>query len=659
MPINFPQNPQPGATYVFGTATWRWDGYVWRRVPDPGAPGPVGGTGVGGPPGLIGPAGPPGAPSTVAGPPGPPGAPGPASGPPGIPGPPGPAGGPPGIPGPPGPPGQSGTPGGAGTGGPPGPPGPASTVAGPPGSGGPPGPAGPPGSASAGGNDTEFQYNNSGSLAGSSLLKVTNDTGFTGSGQSLTIFGDPTNNWGNVTWEPSWNGLCLTQDSSIMFGAPSSGTLSFKSSIGYASSVNKWIMNHPQTFDWDFQTRGLMVFKKQNSPYTTHMTIHPDDGVSIKNTLDLSTSTIKDDQNSTGTSGYVLTTTSTGVRWMSSSGGGGGATDKISEGNSNAEIIDTGNVTSNFNVNLDGTDRFNITSGGGVYIPGSETDPNVPFLFNGNYQGQYFGIFASSDATTQRDVRFFAQGSLDWETLRIKSNGETLLKRVNSTLEGGHLQFDNSDGNESYGIDVYGSSDTDSVIRVIDQLTQTGNTGTQRFCVNRSGAFGIGHVGSVDYGTSGEVLVSQGSGTPPKWDSVSGGGGGSLASRSTASATTSSIAANGYGDLSITGFKAYHLLKVTVSFPCWIVLYTNQASRTSDNIGNGGRAEGNDPLPGSGVIAEVISTAANGGTYVMSPGVFGWNDESTPNTTIYARVVNKDSTSRSILVNLDLIQAEA
>ena len=345
----------------------------------------------------------------------------------------------------------------------------------------------------------------------------------------------------------------------------------------------------------------------------------------------------------------------------SSGGGGGGATDKISEGNSNAEIIDTGSVTSNFNVNLDGTDRFNITAGGGVYIPGSETDPNVPYLFNGNYQGQYFGIFASSDATTQRDVRFFAQGSLDWETLRIKADGETLLKRVNSTLEGGHLQFDNSDGNESYGIDVYGTSDTDSVIRVIDQLTPTGNSGTQRFCVNRSGAFGIGHVGSVDYGTSGYVLVSKGSSTPPAWESGGGGGGGggSLATRSTASATTSSIAANGYGDLSITGFKAYHLLKVTVSFPCWIVLYTNQASRTSDNIGNGGRAEGNDPLPGSGVIAEVISTAANGGTYVMSPGVFGWNDESTPNTTIYARVINKDSTSRSILVSLDLIQAEA
>ena len=92
MPINFPSNPIVGATYVFGIATWRWDGAVWRRVPDPGAPGPAGGTGISGPPGLIGPAGPPGAPSSVAGPAGPPGVPGPPGGPAGPPGGPGPAG---------------------------------------------------------------------------------------------------------------------------------------------------------------------------------------------------------------------------------------------------------------------------------------------------------------------------------------------------------------------------------------------------------------------------------------------------------------------------------------------------------------------------------------------------------------------------------------
>ena len=137
MGINFPPNPTINQIYTFGIAVWKWDGSVWRRIPDPGAPGP------GGDPGT------PGTPGT-------PGVPGQAGNP-GPPGPPGPAGGPPGPPGPDGDDGEDGTPGQDGNPGPPGPPGPASTVAGPPGppgtdgddgtpgQDGNPGPPGPPG----------------------------------------------------------------------------------------------------------------------------------------------------------------------------------------------------------------------------------------------------------------------------------------------------------------------------------------------------------------------------------------------------------------------------------------------------------------------------------------------------------------------------------
>tara|TARA_B100000214_G_scaffold184928_1_gene133359 strand:+ start:634 stop:2163 length:1530 start_codon:yes stop_codon:yes gene_type:complete len=127
--IDFPANPNVGQDYSYNNSIWRWDGYVWRRIPDPGADGPPGPTGA---PGLTGPSGPPG----VEGPVGPPG---PAGGPPGPPGddgddgPPG-ADGPPGIGGPTGPPGSDG---------PPGPPGPTGT--GVPGPTGPVGPTGPPG----------------------------------------------------------------------------------------------------------------------------------------------------------------------------------------------------------------------------------------------------------------------------------------------------------------------------------------------------------------------------------------------------------------------------------------------------------------------------------------------------------------------------------
>ena len=133
------------------------------------------------------------------------------------------------------------------------------------------------------------------------------------------------------------------------------------------------------------------------------------------------------------------------------------------------------------------------------------------------------------------------------------------------------------------------------------------------------------------------------------------GGGGSLASRTTKSATTASLNAAASGDLSITAFKAYNLLKIAIDHPAWVRLYVDSASRTSD----ASRAEGTDPAPGSGVIAEVLTSTAGASTFLMSPGVIGWNNDGTPSTTVYAKVTNKDSSARAITVTLTLIHAEA
>ena len=93
-----------------------------------------------------------------------------------------------------------------------------------------------------------------------------------------------------------------------------------------------------------------------------------------------------------------------------------------------------------------------------------------------------------------------------------------LLKKTDTSLEGGHIQFEDSSSQSAFAIDVYGSTTSNSILRVIDQLT---GGGTQRFCVNRSGAFGIGHVGNENYGSSGNVLISQGSGSQPIWGPLS------------------------------------------------------------------------------------------------------------------------------------------
>ena len=134
-----------------------------------------------------------------------------------------------------------------------------------------------------------------------------------------------------------------------------------------------------------------------------------------------------------------------------------------------------------------------------------------------------------------------SNGALDWEWtshVEQKSNGELLLKNTSTSLEGGHLQFEDLTGAQTFAIDVYGSTAASSVIRIIDQ-----NSGQQRFCVNRSGALGIGHI-SASYGSAGQVLISSGSTGQPYWgnhNNISGSSFATTAQGATADAADAEI----------------------------------------------------------------------------------------------------------------------
>ena len=131
-----------------------------------------------------------------------------------------------------------------------------------------------------------------------------------------------------------------------------------------------------------------------------------------------------------------------------------------------------------------------------------------------------------------------------------------------------------------------------------------------------------------------------------------GGGGGALQSRQTFNTATASIADGAVGNITITAYKTYSLLKIQTSAAAWVTLYTDQASRTAD----ANRSEATDPLPGSGVIAEVITTAA--ATQIITPATIGWNNESTPVASVYAKVVNKSGGAAAITVTITVVQLE-
>ena len=215
-----------------------------------------------------------------------------------------------------------------------------------------------------------------------------------------------------------------------------------------------------------------------------------------------------------------------------------------------------------------------------------------------------------------------------WVQLLDKSSSIGELRDVNlstAPTNGQSLVWDNTNGywkadTVSGGGGSYANSDVDTHL----------NTGTA---------------------TSGQILSWNGSDYDWVADQT-GGGGSSLQSRQTFNAATSAIADGAVGNITITAYKTYSLLKIQTSVAAWVTLYTDQASRTAD----AGRSEATDPLPGSGVIAEVITTAAQ--TQIITPATIGWNNESTPVASVYAKVVNKSGGTTAITVTITVVQLE-
>jgi hypothetical protein len=150
--------------------------------------------------------------------------------------------------------------------------------------------------------------------------------------------------------------------------------------------------------------------------------------------------------------------------------------------------------------------------------------------------------------------------------------------------------------------------------------------------------------------TVGQVLKYNGT----NWinDTDSTGSGSGLTSRASLQGTSSSLAADAVGPINITGYKAYSLFQVQTSAAAWVRIYTSETARQADAA----RLEGTDPLPGSGVIAEVITTGAQ--TVIISPGVIGFNLESPVTTNIPIRVTNKTASPAAITVTLTALQIE-
>ena len=170
-----------------------------------------------------------------------------------------------------------------------------------------------------------------------------------------------------------------------------------------------------------------------------------------------------------------------------------------------------------------------------------------------------------------------------------------------------------------------------------------GNQNTSGTAANLSGTpnITVGTVASSDITSTGVVTATSFDGSNV------------LKSRTTVTGSTGSIANNAIGNVDITGFKSYGLIQVGLSTAGWLRIYTDNAARANDV----NRSVGEDPTPGDGVIADIVTTGVST-TKNITPFTLGGNLDNPVSDKIYVAVTNQSGTTQAISVNLTILKLE-
>ena len=334
-----------------------------------------------------------------------------------------------------------------------------------------------------------------------------------------------------------------------------------------------------------------------------------------------------------------------------------------------------------------GIATINITGGGGSSYSDSDVDTHLNTSSASasevlSWTGSDYDWVAQSAGITTANINADTLNVTGVSTLGVTSTTNFTSQQLNvtgiSTFNGktrilddvefhvgtngvsGDYKFYRDSGN-SYNIvyeDISGGE-----ARFIGNVSGSGNESNFTFLKNTNTLTEFTQNGIKLYANNSEKLTTTGSGvnitgvctaTSFSGDGSALSGVTTTRSRTVVSGTTGSVGAAATTDLDITGFKSYGLLKVGISSAAWVRLYVDDASRTSDET----RSYLVDPTPGSGLIAEVRTETAGISTFLMSPGIIGWNNDVSVGSTIYAAVTNNESSSATITVDLTVVKME-
>ena len=314
-----------------------------------------------------------------------------------------------------------------------------------------------------------------------------------------------------------------------------------------------------------------------------------------------------------------------GSSW-SAAGAGASATDRTLFSVSNSSASGAGNLAYNSNTgvfdftppDLSSYLTAEVDTLATVVARGNTTGGNINF---GDSQNAYFG--------SGNDLEIYHDGSNSYirevgvGQLYIESAGTVGIRDTNGVTVNASFS-DGTNGQQLYYQGALKFQTTSAGATITGALTAGGLTYP------------------TTNGTSGQVLTSDGTGNVSWTDA-------GLQSRTTAQVTTS-IANGGSANVSLTTPKTYALMKVETSHAAWVTLYSDTASRTAD----ASRSRTTDPTPGSGVLAEVITTGAT--TQLITPGAICFNSAAAGTT--YAKVVNDSGATNNIIVTLTYVALE-
>ena len=368
---------------------------------------------------------------------------------------------------------------------------------------------------------------------------------------------------------------------------------------------------------------------------------------------------IYDGDGNFGTTGQVLSSDGVDTKWINASSANVGSASAVGTNldatNANQFISFVGSTSGNNPIRVDGDLTYNPSTNtmSGINYSGTSTFNNIDV--NGTATAATLEV---EGQLRDGDGNFGSAGQVlssdGTDTKWITTNNTTYTYDSVASGSDVNLRLIGSDGTTDNILLTAGSNITVSSVSTSGfTLSATDTNTTYTYSAAASGNNVNLRLQGSD-GTSDDVLLT--AGTDITFSNVNSSGltinAQGLKNRTTASASTSSIANDVAANISFTIPSVSTLLKLETSAAAWVTLYYNAASRTADAT----RSIYADPVAGLGVLAEVVTTGAE--TIGMSPAPILWNNDSTPADTIYAKVVNRSGSTQAITVTATYLQNE-